>query len=42
MRALARMGAAAEALVKQNNAIDIYEEYFAGEWGAVKRGVVRG
>lgn len=31
VRALARMGATAEAVVRQNNAVDIYEEYFAGE-----------
>ena len=30
VRTLAALGAAVEGLIKQNNAIDIYEEYFAG------------
>jgi dynein intermediate chain 2 len=30
VRTLASLGAAVEGLIKQNNAIDIYEEYFAG------------
>lgn len=33
IRAVARLGGVVEALVKQNNAIDIYEQYFAGGWG---------
>ena len=31
VRMVARLGGVAEALVKQNNAIDIYEELFEGE-----------
>lgn len=30
IRTLASLGAAAESIIKQNNAVDIYEEYFAG------------
>ena len=30
IRTLASLGAAMEGLIKQNNAIDIYEEYFVG------------
>lgn len=31
IKTVVRLGGVVEALVKQNNAIDIYEEYFAGE-----------
>ncbi len=30
IRTVARLGGAVEELVRQNNAIDIYQEYFAG------------
>jgi dynein intermediate chain 2 len=30
IRTVVQLGAAVEGLVKQNNALDIYEEYFAG------------
>lgn len=30
VRTLAALGSAVEGLIKQNNAVDIYEEYFAG------------
>lgn len=31
IRTVVQLGAAVEGLVKQNNALDIYEEYFAGK-----------
>lgn len=40
VRALAALGATAEALIKQNNALDIYEEYFAGVLGCVGAGLL--
>ncbi len=34
IRTVVRLGGLVEDLIKQNNAIDIYEEYFAGGcWG---------
>lgn len=30
IRTVVRLGGVVESLIKQNNAIDIYEEYFAG------------
>lgn len=32
IKCVVRLGAVVEDLIKQNNAIDIYEEYFAGGW----------
>jgi hypothetical protein len=32
IRQVVRLGAVVEDLVKQNNAIDIYEQYFEGKW----------
>jgi dynein intermediate chain 2 len=34
IRSVVALGGVVEGLVKQNNAIDIYEEYFAGKQGA--------
>lgn len=36
---MAKLGTLAEELIKQNNAIDIYEEYFAGERGGCLQGL---
>ena len=46
IKQVVRLGAVVEELVKQNNAIDIYEEYFAGGraggWEGTGRGSSRG